>query len=132
MNRDPSFLQIVNIFIRILPIAFLVAYSQIIVKMRTSKLNYDFFQQEVLWIKIWTYLNDPWILSGYVAALLASIIWLFVVTKMPLVVAFPIYIGVTFVLVILGGYLLLNESLSTARIIAAIMIIAGIAIGIRS
>ena len=132
MNRDPSFLQIVNIFIRILPIAFLVAYSQIIVKMRTSKLNYDFFQQEVLWIKIWTYLNDPWILSGYVAALLASIIWLFVVTKMPLVVAFPIYIGVTFVLVILGGALLLNESLSLARLVAAIMIMAGIVIGIKN
>ena len=132
MNGNSSFLQIPYILIRIFPVAMLVAYSQIIVKIRASKFNYEYFHQKELWVKIFTYFNDPWILSGYVAALLASIIWLFIVTKLPLVVAFPIYIGVTFVLVILGGYLLLNESLSTARIIAAIMIIAGIAIGIRS
>ena len=132
MKENQIYSQIAGILLRILPVALLVAYSQIIVKYRVSKFNYDQFEQGALWIKILTYINDPWILSGYVAALFASIIWLFVVTKMPLVLAFPIYIGVTFVLVILGGAIFLHEGLSSSKVVAAIMIIGGIAIGIKN
>jgi|GEM_PF-2292634 uncharacterized RDD family membrane protein YckC len=49
------------------------------------------------------YLADSVIVYAYLAALLASFVWLYIITKLPLVNAFLVYIGVTFILVIIGG-----------------------------
>ena len=78
------------------------------------------------------YLADPYILSGYVAALLGSFIWLFLVAKLPLATAFPIYIGLTFFLVMLGSGILLDEPIGAGKLIAAALILLGVTIGSRS
>lgn len=121
-----------RILISVFPIALLVAYSQIIVKWRTLQLGTVISENESFFGRIINYLSDPLLLSAYFTALLASFLWLFVVAKLPLVIAFPIYIGVTFVLVILGGWFFLSESLSPIRILAAGLILSGIALGVRN
>ena len=78
------------------------------------------------------FLGDPVILSAYGAALFASFAWLYVVTKLPLTVAFPVYIGTTFVMVLLGGWWLLGENLSATKILAVGLILAGIVAGLLS
>jgi multidrug transporter EmrE-like cation transporter len=116
-------------YLLILPVAFLVAYSQVIVKWRTLQLPnsssgiFDFLLR---------LLSDPVIFSAYIAALLASFAWLFVVTKLPLSIAFPIYIGITFAIVIFGGWFFLNEEMNAIKITAIILIFSGIVLGVKS
>jgi multidrug transporter EmrE-like cation transporter len=115
-------------YLLILPIAFIVTYSQLIVKWRSTAMANvvaSTFPQQLV-----RFLMDPVILSAYAAALIASFAWLYVVTKLPLTVAFPAYIGTTFVMVLLGGWFFLGETLNTAKIIAVLLIICGIILGV--
>jgi multidrug transporter EmrE-like cation transporter len=52
-----------------------------------------------------------------------------VVTRIPLSIGFPVYIGVTFLMVMIGGWLFLGETVSTMKWIAAGFILMGIVIG---
>ena len=121
-----------RILLYVFPIALLVAYSQIAMKWRMLGANAAELQNVHLVTRLLKYLSDPVILSAYTAALLASFVWLYVITKLPLVVAFPVYIGVTFVLVIIGGWFFLSESVSATRIVSVLLILAGIVIGVRT
>lgn len=114
----------------ILPIALVVTYSQLIVKWRSNAMEnvvVSSFSQQ-----LWRFLTDPVILSAYVAALIASFAWLYVVTKLPLTVAFPVYIGVTFAMVLLGGWFFLDETLTTTKVLAVMLIMAGIVLGVSA
>ena len=121
-----------RIFLGVLPIALLVAYSQIMVKWRTMQPGAVALNEGPFLDRVLQYLSDPLLLSAYVTALAASFLWLMVVAKLPLVVAFPVYIGVTFVLVLFGGWLFLSESMDTTRLLAAGLILLGITLGVRS
>ena len=117
-------------YLLILPIALLVTYSQLAVKWRVSSEVYvatDGLLQRLLQM-----LKDPIILSAYIAAFLASCAWLYIVVKLPLTIAFPIYIGVTFAMVILGGWALLGEDLNGIKLIAVLLIFSGIVLGVSS
>lgn len=118
-------------YLLILPVAFLVAYSQLIVKWRTLQLPNTNNNKGIIDFLLGL-LSDPIIFSAYVAALFASFAWLFVVTKIPLSTAFPIYIGITFAIVICGGYFFLNEQINIMKISAIILIFFGILVGIKS
>lgn len=114
----------------ILPIALLVTYSQLMVKWRSSVVDHlpsSGFLQHLI-----KFISDPVILSAYAAALFASFAWLYVVTKLPLTVAFPVYIGVTFAMVLLGGWFFLSEMLTITKLIAVLMILSGIVLGVTS
>jgi multidrug transporter EmrE-like cation transporter len=72
------------------------------------------------------------ILSAYTAALIASLAWLYIITRLTLTIAFPVYIGVTFAMVLLGGWFFLSEPLSATKIISIVLILCGIILGISS
>lgn len=116
----------------VLPIALLVAYSQIVMKWRMLGAEPADMQNMHLFARLLKYLSDPIIVSAYAAALLASFVWLYVITKLPLVVAFPVYIGVTFVLVVIGGWFFLSESITAMRLVSVFLILSGIVIGVRN
>ncbi len=117
-------------YLLILPIALLVAYSQLIVKWRSNSIEHT--PLSGLWINLLRFLTDPVILSAYGAALLASFAWLYVVTRLPLTVAFPAYIGVTFALVLFGGWFFLAENMNLIKIVSVLMILGGIALGLHA
>lgn len=117
-----------KILIYTIPVAILVAYSQLVVKWRAqlgSALNPD----ESSLNRFIGYFSDGFIISAYLAALMGSFVWLIVVSRIPLSIGFPIYIGSTFLLVMLGSWLLLGETISFARLLAAILILVGIILG---
>lgn len=115
------------VYLTIVPVALLVAYSQLMVKYRATSIAMD---PGASWIRsVLRYLTDPWIASAYAAALIASFAWLFVVTRMPLTIAFPAYIGLTFILVALGGLIFLDEAVGPTRLVAMGLIFAGITLG---
>jgi multidrug transporter EmrE-like cation transporter len=120
----------VRTYLLILPIALLVTYSQLIVKWRSNAvgdMKAASFTQHLL-----NFLTDPLILSAYVAALMASFAWLYVITRLPLTIAFPVYIGVTFIMVLLGGGLFLAEALTPSKVIAIMLILCGIVLGVTA
>jgi len=117
-----------KILFYVLPVALLVAYSQLVVKWRAQLggvvlLDKDFFQ------RLLAYFSDGYILSAYMTALLGSFLWLVVVSRIPLSTGFPMYIGVTFLMVMVGSWLLLGEVISVTKMTAAALILAGIVLG---
>jgi multidrug transporter EmrE-like cation transporter len=120
----------VRVLMATLPIALLVAYSQIIVKWRMGSIEAS--EASGFLSRLIKFIGDPYILSGYAAALVASFAWLYVVAKLPLSLAFPVYIGVTFVMVLFGGWWFLSETVNATKIAAVLMILAGIALGLHS
>jgi multidrug transporter EmrE-like cation transporter len=117
-------------YLLILPIALLVTYSQLIVKWRSNAM--ESLVSTTFPQRLARFLTDPIILSAYAAALLASFAWLYVVTQLPLTVAFPVYIGVTFAMVLFGGWFFLSETISVTKIAAILLILCGIALGMSA
>jgi multidrug transporter EmrE-like cation transporter len=120
----------VKTYLLILPIAALVAFSQLIVKWRSRSLG-D-MTSDGLGGHLTRFLTDPIIISAYAAALFASFAWLYVVTKLPLTVAFPVYIGITFAMVLMGGWAFLGENLSATKLLAVALIMGGIIVGMSA
>ena len=108
----------------------MVTYSQLIVKWRSNSV--EFMQATSFGGHLLRFLTDPVILSAYGAALIASFSWLYVVTRLPLTVAFPAYIGVTFVMVLFGGWFFLAETMNATKVVAVLMILGGIALGLHA
>jgi len=117
-----------KIFLYTIPVALLVAYSQLVAKWRIQATVESLTSINAL-DRFIVYFSDPYIISAYVAALLSSFIWLIVIQRIPLSTGFPIYMGSTFLLVIVGSWILLGESISLIRLLAASLILAGIILG---
>jgi len=72
-------------------------------------------------------LSNPWILSGFIAAFLASVTWIGAISKLPLSYAYP-FVSSAFVVVMLSSGFLFNETITPPKIIGMVCIVAGIAI----
>ena len=117
-------------YLLILPIALLVTFGQLLVKWRAGSLGnmlVSSFPQSFI-----KFVADPVNLFAYAAGFIANLGWLYVVTKLPLTIAFPIYMGVTFVMILLGGTLFLGETFSFAKIAAILLIMGGIVLAIST
>ena len=118
-----------GIILRILPTVFLVAYSQVIVKWRVEVLGGLPASRYTGLLKYVAYLFDPFILSAYMAGLIGSLAWITAIAKLPLAQAFPIYQGLTFLVVVASSAVLLNEPMNAPKVIGAALILAGVVVG---
>lgn len=75
-------------------------------------------------------LLNPWVISGLMSAFLASLSWMAAMTKFTLSYAYP-FVSLTFVLTILLGSFLFQETITISKTIGMGAIIAGIIIGAR-
>ena len=57
---------------------------------------------------------------------------MFVVERYAISIAFPMYVGLTILAVAAGGHLLFGEAVNASRLLAISLIVAGVAIGVRS
>jgi len=73
----------------------------------------------------------PWVLSGLLAAFVASMFWLATLTRFPLSYAYP-FVAFTFVLVVSGGGLFFGEPIRLPTIIGVGLIVIGIAFASQS
>lgn len=107
----------------------LTVYGQIVIKWQAAQagpLPVEPVAKLVFLLRL-VFLN-PWVLSGFFAAFLASLTWLAVVTRLPLSHAYP-FVSFSFVLVVLSGAVFFHEPLTWPKIAGMLLIIAGIAIG---
>ncbi len=112
-------------FFYILATVLLTVYGQLVFKWRMdmkgafpsnaiNKLQYIF----------WAYL-DPWIISGFLAALMASIFWSITLTKFELSFAYP-FTSLSFILVFIFSIFLFKEAFTLSRLMGVLLIIGGL------
>lgn len=65
--------------------------------------------------------------SGLVMYGAATILWLFILSRVPLSVAYPVQ-SIAYVLAVFGAYFVFHEPLSPAKIIGVILIILGVSL----
>ncbi|OUL82342.1 hypothetical protein [Paraburkholderia hospita] len=120
-----------RIFFSVLPTVLLVAYSQIIIKWRVVSLQVIAEKYGSGVHKYLFYLFDPFVISAYVAGLVGSFAWLFIVAKLPLALAFSVYQGLTFAIVLLASTLILGEPMTSSKLMGIFMILGGVIVGTR-
>jgi multidrug transporter EmrE-like cation transporter len=122
----------VKLLLAMAPTVLLVVYSQLITKWRVQSVPPDAVPASGALDRLAGYLSDPLILSSYLTALAGSVAWMFVVERYAISLAFPVYIGLTVMFVVIGGAVLFGEELPLSRIIAVLLIVAGVALASRS
>ncbi len=75
--------------------------------------------------------QSPMVLVGLGLYGVGALLWLFVLGRAPLSLAYP-FVGLGFILTMLAGALVLGEGLSIARIAGTLMIAAGCVLVARS
>lgn len=73
---------------------------------------------------------DPFILSGFISAFVASLCWMAAMTKFELSYAYP-FMGLTFVVVFISSVFLFSESVTLYKILGLALIVLGIFISSR-
>jgi multidrug transporter EmrE-like cation transporter len=107
---------------------FFTVYGQLILKWRVS-LHGE--MPEGMSGKIcftWHLLFDPFVLSGFAAAFIASIFWMAAISKLQLSYAYP-FMSLAFILVLFLSGLIFNEPITWPKITGMFIIVVGIIIG---
>ena len=105
-------------------------YGQLIIKWRIpfhGSLPGEMLPKLIFLLKLFF---DPFIMSGFVAAFLASLCWMAAMTAFDLSYAYP-FMGLNFVLVFLASAILLSEQVTLYKVAGLILIVLGIIISSR-
>lgn len=78
-----------------------------------------------------TLLVEPAFLVGFLLYALSFVTWLLALRRYEVTAIFPVFVGVGYACVVLGGYLFLGESLSAGRVAGILVIFAGMALLFR-
>jgi multidrug transporter EmrE-like cation transporter len=76
-------------------------------------------------------LLNPWIVSGFVAAFLASLAWMAAMTRLELNYAYP-FMSLAFVIVLAFSIAFLGEAVNAGRIVGTLVVVAGLVIIARA
>jgi drug/metabolite transporter (DMT)-like permease len=68
---------------------------------------------------------NPWIMSGFFSAFLASLAWMAAMTRFELNYAYP-FMSLAFIIVMFFSVLFLDESLTRQSILGTVMVVAGL------
>lgn len=70
-------------------------------------------------------LLNPWVISAFAAAFLASLCWMAAMTKFNLSHAYP-FMGLSFVLVLIGSGIFFGEAVTPMKVTGTALIVLGI------
>jgi multidrug transporter EmrE-like cation transporter len=110
---------------------FFTVYSQLIMRWQVSQagvLPLDFMGKIQFVAQL--FLN-PWILSSILSTLFAGISWMLAMTRFEISYAYP-WVSLNFVLMLVFGVLLFDESFNLAKVFGTLLIIAGVVLIARN
>jgi drug/metabolite transporter (DMT)-like permease len=70
---------------------------------------------------------SPYVLSGLAMYGAATVLWLFILSRVPLSLAYPIQ-SMAYILAVIGAYYIFHEPLNAAKIAGCILILAGVSL----
>jgi drug/metabolite transporter (DMT)-like permease len=114
-------------YIFVLLTLILGVYGQLILKARILNAGIippDFHEKILFIIKL---LMDPWVLSAFAGAFLASLCWMAAMARLPLSYAYP-FTSLSFVMILILSSVFFNEPITIGKIIGLLFIISGIVI----
>lgn len=112
-------------FVYIILTVLLTVYGQLVLKWRMSmKGQLPLAFSDKIKFMFYAYL-DPWVLSGFAVAFLASITWAMAMTKFQLSQAYP-FMSLSYILVFLMSVILFSETVTPQKLIGYGLIISGI------
>ena len=107
-------------------------YGQMILKWRIIKINWtmvngSLFEKIVCYLRL---LLDPFILSGFLSAFIASVCWIIAMTKFEITTAYP-FMSISPAIVFILGVFILNETFTIGKVIGLVLIILGIIVTVK-
>lgn len=123
-ENGKNLIAFIYIFLTIL----LTVYGQIVIKWQVNAAG-EFpsgASDKILFIL--RLLLNPWVISSFICAFLASLTWIAALTKFPLSFAYP-FMSLAFVLVMVLSAILFYEPITVAKAVGMGLIVAGIIIG---
>jgi drug/metabolite transporter (DMT)-like permease len=75
-------------------------------------------------------LLDPYVISSFASAFLASLTWMAALTKFELSYAYP-FMSLAFIVVLILSFFMFQEPLTTNRVLGTCIIVAGLLIASR-
>ncbi len=101
-------------------------YGQLILKWRISKLSFQ-MPESVLekLLGLIKFIFDPFILSGFISAFVASLFWIATKTKFEITKAYP-FMSLAPAVVFILGVMLLGESFTWGKLIGLVFIMIGV------
>jgi len=119
-------------YIYIIGTILFTVYGQIILKWRIINLGWTMIEGNIL-NKVICYLKllfDPFILSGFISAFIASIFWTMAMTKFEITSAYP-FMSISPAIIFILGIFILNETFTIGKILGLVLIIIGIIVTVR-
>lgn len=106
----------------------LTVYGQLIIKWQVlSAGDFPEAPSDKLWFLLHLVFN-PWVISAFAAALLASVTWMAAMTKLQLSHAYP-FMSLAFVLVIILSGVFFNEPITVTKWVGIALVMAGLVVG---
>jgi multidrug transporter EmrE-like cation transporter len=106
----------------------LTVYGQIAIKWQVLKAGAlpEALPDKVVFL--FQLLLNPWVISAFAAALLASVFWMAAMTKLQLSYAYP-FMSLAFVLVMVASAFFFNEPMTPLKIAGVSLVILGLIVG---
>ena len=103
---------------------FLTVYGQIVIKWQLQGMTLpDSFGGKLLFL-VAQFLN-PWVLSSFISAFMASLCWMAAMTRVKLSDAYP-YTSLSLVLVLALSHFFFGDALTSAKLWGTLLVVAGL------
>lgn len=70
-------------------------------------------------------LTEPWVMGGLSLYGLGAVVWLFALARVDVSFAYP-FVGLGFLLVMVFGFVVFNDSLGPMRILGTLLVVSGV------
>jgi len=107
-------------------------YGQMILKWRISDLRFSLPESGIMakFIALMRLIFDPYILSGFLAAFIASLFWIGAMSKFEITQAYP-FMSLAPAIVFILGICLLGETFTIGKVVGLLLIIIGTIITVK-
>ena len=111
---------------------FFTVYGQMILKWRIMKIGFTLPDSGIVdkLIALFRLVIDPFILSGFLSAFIASLCWMAAMTKFQITEAYP-FMSLAPAIVFLLGIWLLGETFTLGKVIGLVLIILGLIVTVK-
>lgn len=104
---------------------FLAVVGQLLLKMgmlRIGKFSFNISTLVHQYIKI---LLNPFVIAGLVSFFVSMLIWLYVLSRLELSLAYP-FVALNYILILFGSYFLFRETITVYKMIGVVVIMVGV------
>jgi uncharacterized membrane protein len=119
-------------YIYVFATLFFTVYGQLILKWRITKLGFTLPNTGIAdkFLALIRLVFDPLILSGFIAAFVASLFWMAAMTKFEITEAYP-FMSLAPAIVFILGVWLLGETFTIGKVIGLVLIIIGLIVTVK-